>query len=126
MAQPVKAPLKNLQPTAEYTRNKGAESDDDLTKFMAKEDENPQAEVGAIILLKSDVQAISKLLGVNLMSADHLIARVRLMTVISIDGLEITLSPALLHRLKTRAVRQTLGDYVKTEVVRLLNGAVGI
>ncbi len=102
---------------------------EDLGDLIEREDENPQAtppEPGAIILLPSDVRVISKMLGLNIMSPEQLMQRVAKLTTIAVNGQVITLSPALLDRLKSRAVRKPLAEYVESEIIRLLSGAVGI
>lgn len=73
-----------------------------------------------------DWNRLSKALGINLHTASDLINRVEAMTSIRVNGVDITLEPALLHRLKSRALKQDLNDFLKVEIVRELHNFVGM
>ena len=79
----------------------------------------------AMEMTTEEVNELSRIIGYNFRTPQDLIEKVRFLTTISVDGVEIRLDPGLLTRLKSRAVRQTLGQYIQTEVKRLLHGAVG-
>lgn len=126
----LKPPIKSLQPTAEYTRLKplyeGPATVEDLSELIEAADSNPPATPGSLFLSREQMHEISHLLGLNILSPDQLVSRVKTMSTITVAGAEITLSPAILHRLKTRAGRISVDEYLKIEVPRLLKGAVGL
>jgi hypothetical protein len=92
---------------------------------IESESEQVPSSIG-LILSQDQINNLSKLVGKNILTYEDLYDRIKILTTISVAGREITLSPALLHRLKSRAVRQELGEYLEQEIVRLLCGAVGI
>lgn len=123
----MKVPLKskpNEQPTSDYSRLKLSDPD----AYIVEEDEAdlPALAVGGIYIFSDDVQRLTKIMGVNFFTSEELVNRVKTLTTISVSGAEITLSPALLNRLKSRALKKPIDDYLREEVVRLLSGAVGI
>lgn len=79
-----------------------------------------------IKLDKIQMRELSHYLGFNLQSADQLIARVKEMSTLSVEGVEITLEPALLQRLKSRCFKQELGDLLRFEIRRQLRAFVGM
>ena len=79
-----------------------------------------------IELYEDDVRELSKALGLNINSSEMLVSRVKAMTALDIDGLEIVLEPALLQRLKSRAVRQGFQPFLAAEITRQLRAFVGM
>ena len=79
-----------------------------------------------ISLSHSEVQELSKALGLNINSSEMLVSRVKAMTALDIDGLEIVLEPALLQRLKSRCVRQGFQPFLAAEITRQLRAFVGM
>lgn len=127
----MKVPLKGKpseQPTSDFSRVKMPDvEEDELSQLEDEADTNPPATApGGVYIYADDVQKLTKIMGVNFFTSDELVNRVKTLTTISVSGAEITLSPALLNRLKSRALRKPIDDYLREEVIRLLSGAVGI
>ena len=80
----------------------------------------------AMRLSTADVRELSKSLGLNINSSEMLVSRVKAMTALDIDGLEIVLEPALLQRLKSRCVRQDFQQFLSNEITRQLRAYVGM
>lgn len=77
-------------------------------------------------LSQDQVNEISSLLGLNIVNPDQLIQRVRAMRQITVEGVDITLDPGLVNRLRSRCVKKDgFADYLTAEIKRLLHGAVG-
>jgi hypothetical protein len=77
-------------------------------------------------LSDDQLKELSKALGLNITSSAGLVSRVKSMTSLNLDGLEITLEPALLQRLKSRCVRQDFREFVSNEITRQLRAYVGM
>ena len=73
-----------------------------------------------------DVHQLNSALGINLQSREQLVSRVKSMTSLNLDGLEVTLEPSLLQRLKSRCVRQDFREFVSNEITRQLRAYVGM
>jgi len=81
--------------------------------------------VDAIVLLPAEVQELGAALSANLLSKDDLIARVKAMTQISVDGVAITLEEGLLHRLKSRCFDGDFPSFLRSTVTDALHAFVG-
>ena len=86
----------------------------------------PVGVVAKVTLDDSQLKDLSKSLGLNINSSEMLVSRVKAMTALDIDGLEIVLEPALLQRLKSRCVRQDFQQFLSNEITRQLRAYVGM
>lgn len=82
-------------------------------------------DLAAIRLMPEDVAALSAMVGFNLTTKEQLIERVKRLSTLSVGGTEITLEPGLLERLRSRALRRPIGEYVTEEVLKALHSLVG-
>ena len=126
------APQKSLRPP------KAAKCDPETTSLTSDQplsggaqfsdpadDQEPDTDA-CIILVESDIRELNRALSHNLTDEKDLIAVVKKLTTISVNGMEITLEPKLLHRLHTRCVRGGFEAWFRAEIIRMLNGYVGI
>lgn len=79
----------------------------------------------AVILSPDDVIDISKSLGKNIQSAEDLKERCAQVTTLRVDGVEVTLEPRLLMRLKSRCIHRDFKDFLKEVVVKQLHDYAG-
>ncbi len=79
-----------------------------------------------IVVSPDDRQRIEKALGVNLSTSKELADRVERAMTVAVDGLTVQLSPYLLDRLKSRAIRVEWEPFIQKTVKRLLEEYVGI
>jgi hypothetical protein len=80
-----------------------------------------------MMLDDEQLKELSSALGLNISSAAQLVSRVRSMTSFDLDGMQITLEPALLQRLKSRCVgRQDFCEFLSAEITRQLRAFVGM
>ena len=79
-----------------------------------------------LMLSKSDLSELSKLLGRNIADASDLIAAAKNVTTLSVDGIDITLDSYLLNRLKSRChPTQDFPTFLRERVKELLAGYCG-
>lgn len=79
----------------------------------------------SILLAPADILLLSQTFGVNIRSRDDLVRQCKSLSTMSVGGVEISLEPGLLSRLKSRAVRQDFPTWLREETLRLLHGFVG-
>lgn len=80
----------------------------------------------AIVLTLGEVHELSSLLGLNIDSAPQLIDRVRQLRQISVEGVNITLEPGLVTRLRSRCLNKGhFAEWLTDEIKRQLHSLVG-
>lgn len=84
----------------------------------------PENQLGHYVS-KEDWHRLSGALGINLRDSTDLVNHVEAMTHIRVEGVDIKLEPGLIHRLRSRAVRQDFNAFLKAQVLTLLHGYVG-
>lgn len=72
------------------------------------------------------MRSLSRFLSQNVFTSQDLIEAVKRLSALNIEGLEITLEPRLLQRLKTRCVRGNFDEWLRAEIIHMLNSFVGI
>lgn len=100
------------------------------TPSKSKRDMDPLAP--AAVLTYGDVVEISRLLGKNFPTQgsnevkEALVAAIRGLATMNVEGVEITLEPRLLHRLKTRCLKgNDFPTWLKDVVVKQLHDYAG-
>lgn len=88
-------------------------------------DEVEAKERSGLVLGLDHMHQLGKILGRNILSASDLIAACERLTNCSVDGVQVQIEPGLLIRLKSRAIRQSFPDYLKSTITRLLHGEAG-
>ena len=84
-----------------------------------------KSKLKTIFINKPEIEELSRLTGRNIDNRGELIAAVRRLSTISVNGQEITLEPYLLQRLDTRRLKEPMGEYLDREIKRLLCGFAG-
>lgn len=87
----------------------------------------PTPKPKSLFLDDDQLKDLSRSLGLNINSPEQLVSRVKSMSSFDLDGMEISLEPALLQRLKSRCVgRQDFKEFVSAEITRQLRAFVGM
>lgn len=80
----------------------------------------------ALKLTAEDLSAISAALGLNIRTREDLLKAAKNVTSIRVEGVDITLSPGLLHRLESRCYeKHKWAEFIKTRVLDGLHTYVG-
>lgn len=79
-----------------------------------------------ITITGDERRRLESLLGKNLSTAKELIHQVERITVLEIADVKVPLSPFLLDRLHSRAIRVQFDEFLKTTVKRLLEEYAGL
>jgi hypothetical protein len=81
---------------------------------------------GSVILSDDDLQEIGGYLGRNILNRRDLLIAAEKVTGICVDGVNITLEPALLNRLKSRCVRREYREWLAEIVTTCLREYAGL
>jgi hypothetical protein len=79
-----------------------------------------------VVLSDDERREIERLIAKNITTGQDLIAILRRILVIDLDGLDIELQPRLLERLKTRCIGVSFDEFMKRTVKRLLEEHAGL
>lgn len=79
----------------------------------------------AFIITQDDLAEFARVLSKNIKSKDELMAACRALTTVSVDGVEITLEPGLLTRLKSRCIRREFPEFLRETIRKQLFDYVG-
>jgi hypothetical protein len=79
-----------------------------------------------LILSLEQVADLSAYLGLNLSTAEQLVQRVHELTLVSVEGVQVTFKPAVLQRLKTRALKNDFGPWLRDRIREWANSYVGV
>lgn len=77
-------------------------------------------------LTPDDVAQLNRYLCCNFQNKDDIVTHARRMGTINLQGIEITLEPALLKRLESRQQGHDFAAWIKTLVVKQLSDYVGM
>lgn len=89
--------------------------------------ESRPAPTGKTILVDEESRRrIEKALGANLTTPEELASRIERAMSINVDGVPVPLTPYLLDRLKSRAIRVDFQKFIVQTVTRLLQEFAGI
>lgn len=99
---------------------------DELRQALVKITSNQPTDQKSIVIDSASRQRIEKALGRNLSSAEDLVRRIEQAMQVRVDNIEIPLTPYLLDRLKSRAIRVDWEKFVPMTVKRLLEEYVGL
>jgi len=80
----------------------------------------------SILVLDEDRRRIEKAIGHNVSTSKELADRIERALSVSVDGMMIPLSPYLLDRLKSRAIRVDWDKFVPMTIKRLLEEFCGL
>lgn len=76
-------------------------------------------------ITQDDVAEFARVLSKNIKTKDELMAACRALTTVSVNGIEITLEPGLLTRLKSRCIRRDFSEFLRETIVKDLHSFVG-
>ena len=79
-----------------------------------------------LVVNDEDRRTIERVLGRNFQDGPQLATAIRRMAGITLNGLDVTLSPMALERLKTRCIGMDFEAFVQRTVSRLLEEYVGL
>jgi len=82
-------------------------------------------ETAPVCLDWDDLLAINKLVGRNIQTKEDLLAALKHATSISVNGVEVTLEPGLITRLKSRCIRQDFDKFLHDRVIEWAHAFVG-
>ncbi len=89
-------------------------------------DYNPsQIPQGSMLLRNTDIHAISKVLGQNILTVDDLVRCCTRLTTIKVGSVDVTLEPGLIERLYSRTGGMDFTEFLNQTVRSLLCGFTG-
>lgn len=91
-----------------------------------KQTTKPSTDSKSVFISDSERREIERLIAKNITTAQDLISILHRMVTVDIDGLQVSLEPRLLERLKTRCIGMPFEQFLHTTIRKLLREYAGL